>query len=654
MKSIKTKIIAIMLIIIVVIGVALGVSGSVLNYQSSMNVLNLTMSEMVKVAADRIQYEIKSYANIAYETGMTARLSSADVAVEDKKSLMNQKAASHGFQRGNIIGADGKSIFDGKDFSDRDYVQRSMAGEVVVSEPLISKVTGEMSIIISAPLREGGVDDGRIVGVVYFVPKETFLNDIVSSIKIGNNGNAYILNKDGLTIAHKNMDIVGVENTQEDAKKDQSLAKIAALEAKMTAGESGFGSYTYSGTKKSMAYAPIGETDGWSVSVCAVTNEFIGGAIQSILFTIGICIAFIIVGLIVSIRFARSIANPIQACSTRLKLLSEGDLRTAVPDTGLQDETGTLIQSLQTLVKELNTSIGDVSNHLSEMGNGNFSLELDNEYPGDFSELQLSMQQIQISLNSVIRNIAENSQQVSSGSDQVSVGAQALAQGATEQASSVEELSATIAEISNQVKETAENAHNASQFAASTGEKVLETNEQMQMLMGAMLDISGKSGEIGKIIKSIEDIAFQTNILALNAAVEAARAGNAGKGFAVVADEVRNLASKSADAAKNTTELIEASLDAVENGTKLAEGTAETMSSMVEAAQKVVDELEKISRASSIQSDSIAQITVGIDQISSVVQTNSATAEESAAASEELSSQARILEDMVSKFKLKR
>ena len=222
-----------------------------------------------------------------------------------------------------------------------------------------------------------------------------------------------------------------------------------------------------------------------------------------------------------------------------------------------------------------------------------------------------------------------------------------MSQGATQQASAVEQLDATINEISKHIQENAQNAEFASQEATYLGEGIINNNQQMQEMITAMDGSAGARMKMSRIIKTIQDIAFQTNILALNAAVEAARAGAAGKGFAVVADEVRNLASKSSEAANNTTALIENSVKAVKNGTKIADDTAQSLAEIVSKAQEVTDAINKISAASQEQANSVVQVTEGINQISSVVQTNSATAEETAASSEELSGQAQMLKQMI-------
>ena len=307
------------------------------------------------------------------------------------------------------------------------------------------------------------------------------------------------------------------------------------------------------------------------------------------------------------------------------------------------------------MAKSFKTIIDDIEYNLSEMGKGNFTVQSDVSecYVGQFRDLLVAQDTIKSSLSDTLAQINLASDQVSSGSDQVASGAQALSQGATEQASAVQQLAATVNDINTHVQQTGIEASEASEKTNEAGRLMGLCDAQMKEMVAAMDEISHTSEEIGKIIKAIEDIAFQTNILALNAAVEAARAGSAGKGFAVVADEVRNLAAKSAEASQNTAGLIEASMAAVANGAKIANSTAEQLRLAASGAQEVSDKVAAIAAASQEQAASIEQVATGIDQISSVVQTNSATAEESAAASQELSGQASVLKNLVHRFQLK-
>lgn len=366
-------------------------------------------------------------------------------------------------------------------------------------------------------------------------------------------------------------------------------------------------------------------------------------------------IAIIILGFVCSLYVVRTITSPVKEIDEVAKNIANGKLDEEIQYQS-KDELGTLAVNFNATVARLRdyvNYIDEVSKVLNQVADGDLVFQLTYDYAGEFAKIKTALVNISDSLNNTMSQISQSSDQVASGSEQVSSGAQALSQGATEQASSIEELAATVNEISSQVKQNADNAQNASQRVNQVGNEAAESNRRMQDMLSAMADISNRSSEIGKIIKTIEDIAFQTNILALNAAVEAARAGEAGKGFAVVADEVRNLASKSAEASKNTAVLIESSLKAVENGTKIADDTAMSLNEVVTGVQDVTGTINEISNASEVQAKSISQVTQGIDQISSVIQTNSATAEESAAASEELSGQAQILKNLVSQFRLK-
>lgn len=361
----------------------------------------------------------------------------------------------------------------------------------------------------------------------------------------------------------------------------------------------------------------------------------------------------LIVAIIIMSMFAKKITQPIAQATERLSELSRGNLSAPVVLTHSKDEVGILTQSLSDTIQSLRSYIENISQVLNEFDSGNLDVHIDLEYVGGFAPIKDSLLHTIDVLNETFTRIRTSAEQVSSGSDQVASAAQSLSQGATEQASSVEELAATIMDVSQRVEQNADSAGEASEKCRETSSELITGKQRMTEMVEAMRNIISTSEEIGKIVKTIDDIAFQTNILALNAAVEAARAGASGKGFAVVADEVRNLAGKSSEASKNTSSLIDTVVNMIQDGGKIAEDTAQSLDSIVSLSEAASNLVYKISSASQEQAKSLSQITQGIDQISAVVQTNSATAEESAAASEELSSQAQEMKDLLEQFQLK-
>ena len=379
-----------------------------------------------------------------------------------------------------------------------------------------------------------------------------------------------------------------------------------------------------------------------------------GSSMQTLAFALLMTFAGVslIIMIFLSFYIVHSITNPIEELEQAADKMSKGNLNAEIKYQS-KDELGQLADSMRQMITVLRSYINNIADVLGKIANGNMTHTVTLDYAGDFVPIKTSMNQISRNLNDTLSQINQTAEQVVSGAEQVSDGAQTLSQGATEQASSIEELTTTVNSISDQIKRNAQNAQQSDQTVMQTVADIEHGNQQMQSLIEAMNHITETSSEIGKIIKTIDNIAFQTNILALNAAVEAARAGSAGKGFAVVADEVRNLAGKSAKAAKNTTELIENTIRAVDNGTQLADEAAQSFKSIVEKSQHVSQLVNEIAKASNEQANAVIQTTEGVNQISSVVQNNSATAQQSAAASEELNTQAQIMKDLLSKFVLK-
>lgn len=351
----------------------------------------------------------------------------------------------------------------------------------------------------------------------------------------------------------------------------------------------------------------------------------------------------------------RIIGVPVRELTGVATRIAEGDLEQSIQYRS-KDELGVLAGNFNQVtvrLREYVKYINDIAEKLSDIASGNLTFRLEEEYSGEFAKIKTSLEDISRELNATMGQIRVASRDVAIGAEQVSSGAMTLSQGSTEQAASVETLAEHIDSMSNSVREIAEGAQEASGISQEVKEGLLASNEKMRNMTVVIQKISDKSAQIHQIVKTIEDIAFQTNILALNAAVEAARAGAAGKGFAVVADEVRNLAGKSSAAAQETSALLSETVLSMDEGVHAAQDTAESMLKVVARADKMSGLISGIADATKLQAENASEITIGINQISSVVQNNVATSEASAAASEELSGQATVLKEMVARFQLK-
>lgn len=595
----------------------------------------------VSVAVNQIISDLESIANSEY-------IFDKSISISERKNRLASYAETSIFKDFSVSNTDGLTYND-TDISDREYFIEAMKGNTYVSSPVIRRTDNSIIIMAGAKIRVSGFD-----GVIYGGIDMSYLNEIVADIDFGKNSTGYIIDKTGTIIAHSDSTHVSeFTNYINLAKSNKKYKSFADMTSKAITGEFGYEVYEIDGEKYVFAHNKIDNTDGWVLVISQPYMNIVKDFYNFFTFCVILTLLVIICSIIGAIYIGRKISKPIVYITRRLNSLSLGDLNSEVPRINSHDECQILAEALNLTITNLKSYIFDIDNVLKNIADGNLLVTSNVSYQGNFEQIKTSLEAILESLNTTFSEIGKAATQISEASAQVASGAAVLSENATSEAATIEELSASIDEILENTNENAENAKNAADLTNQAKNQVDIGSDRMKAMMIAVENIEKSSNEIAKIIKVIDDIAFQTNILALNAAVEAARAGAAGKGFAVVADEVRNLAIRSSEAAKTTNDLIVASISDIREGATHSKETSEAINSIAEMVEKINTLMGNIAQSSAEQASAISQISAGMDNITISVQTTSATAEESAATSEELSSQAVATQNMISKFKTK-
>ena len=597
----------------------------------------ITMTEMLTISGE-IQ---KTFAAASPESPLSASPQLADIV----RSLHDMMESNPEILGVGFASASEDRMYDQNGLryevllSERPYFA-SASQDTVVTQPYTDTASGELCVSIATPVKS----NNSLIGMIILDLKLNSLSDFLAELSFGETGRIALISEDDT--------VIGFIEKQDVGKGVTELGLTSEILAEMQSYPGEVMSYIVNGSVRMGTVTDIPDY-GWKLFAGMSRTEYSAATLQTVVFLLAILLlSTIIVAVGLRMIIVRRL-RPIQDIVHAAESISNGDLDIKM-EVRSQDEIGNLARIFLSMSATLKSIIDDMTYLLNELSAGNFlvNTRIGERYVGDYGHILLGLTKIRNTLSDTLRNVSVSIGQVASESHQVATGAQSLAQGATEQASSVQGLSASAQDISGKINDNAERAETARKQILKAQEDLGQSDRKMQELVTAMEQIKTTSGEIQGIIKTIDDIAFQTNILALNAAVEAARAGSAGKGFAVVADEVRNLATKSAEASKSTQRLIQASIEAVENGSGLAEETSRVLRKTADDTSLIMSSITDIADASMEQATALSQVTRELDQISDVVHTNSATSEESAAASEELSSQAQILKNLISQFRL--
>lgn len=562
---------------------------------------------------------------------------------EEKFARISELAEDYGFTSGNILDEHGISYSDGTDFSDREYVSEALAGNVNISDITLSKLTGKYGFSVASPYY---AENGTILGVIYFRMDIDFMLHIIDSMSVSENSYAYIVDADGKIIVHSDDSKI---NTVNIVDENPSMAEVIQ---NITEGNGGYISYSENGETMNCAYQPIENTNGWGLLVVQPRTDY-SNALDRVIRALTILeVVILVIAILIGNAFAGTILKKTNRIVSVVTKFAKGDFSEQIGKARGKDELCVLqnaTDSLQSTVKQI---IQEENRVLGSMANYDLTQPDMQHYEGEFDKLANSVNVIKHMLTEMIAQVQEASSQVGIGSREIADATENMSVGTLAQANSIQQVSDDINNIMDRIRKNFENEEMVQQKLESLDALIQKGNSEMTDLVSIVKGVNEMSSDIQKIVGTIESIAFQTNILALNAEVEAARAGENGKGFAVVADEVGNLAARTTQASEQTAELIKRCIDGIEKAMSNADETFQCLGEVVQNSAEIATAFREISEDTREQAQKSESIQTELGNISDVVQTSTATAEETAAATEQLSGQAQSMGELIQRFRL--
>lgn len=641
--KLRTKIQISFSLIMAVLLVIIGMITQKLN-TATVNILtDNSIATSATLASNHISQQLEDYLNVVSMVGTSELLSNQAATIVEKTAFLNKYVETYGFTSANLLDTRGISLKDGTDFSDRDYVISALKGTPNVSDVTLSKYTNTYGVSIAAPVYNAAK---RITGVVYFRLDIDFMMDVIRNISISDNSYAYLVDKKGNIIVHPDNSLILNYNL---ADQQGSMASLAS---EIRENKSGDGTYTYNGETILCGFGAIDHTNDWSIVIAAPETDFTSYSdrVNSIMLLLDI--VAIIIAIILSTFLASSISKPIDRVKKALLSVAEGDFSVQIPDARGKDEVAVLQNTTASLLHTLSDIIGQANQVMDSIANYDLSISDMNNYPGEFDKLSMSINSIKHMLKKLIMKVQNSVYTVENGSHEIAQATSSLSQGAVSQATSIQTVADDFSDVVSRIDNNSEHEELINEKLTALDQNIQTANGQMEALMDAVDSIETMSADIQKIVGTIDSIAFQTKILSLNASVEAARAGDMGKGFAVVAEEVRSLAVKCGEASNKTSDLVNACVKSITNAKECADATFESLSSVVNDSSEISAAFQDIADDTLEQAHKSKRIQSEMDNISDVVQTNSATAEETAASTALLSEQAKSLKELIRKFKI--